>query len=284
MRAYVLEADDTAALREVESPSAGRGEVQIRVRASSLHPHDLHVLSGAARAYLEYDFLAILGSDVAGEVEAVGPGVSRVKVGDRVLGLQRSSRVHNGTFAKHVVLPETSVARMPDNIDDAHAGMLGLAAIAALTAIDAAQLGACSTVLINGATGGVGSYAIQLAALRGARVLATARAGAATDLVRDLGASTTIDWTTEDVANAAADGGGADVRLDFVNIDIDALLQVLRTVDGRIATDLVSPRIRRSADAGGPCPERAPNAGQTLAAGGNSWPLLATPARPENGR
>lgn len=230
MFAYVLEADDTAALREIPSPEPDRGEVLIRVRASSLNPHDDHVRSGVARAYLDYDLPAVLGTDMAGEVVAIGDGVRRVAVGDHVFGLERSFRVHVGTFAEYVALPEDFVAKTPSNIDVESAGALGLASLTALKAIQAAQLEAGAAILINGATGGVGCYATQLAAASGARVLATARAGGEADVLRELGAAATIDWTAEDVGEAAARDGGVQVLLDLVNFDA----QDVDTLAGRV--------------------------------------------------
>jgi NADPH:quinone reductase-like Zn-dependent oxidoreductase len=191
---------------------------------------------------MEYDLPAILGSDVAGEVEAVGPGVTRAAVGERVFGLERAPRVHNGTFAEHVVLPETSVAKTPSNVDDTHAGALGLAAVAALTAIDAARLEPGNRILINGAAGGIGCYATQLAAAGGARVLATARPGAEADLLHEFGAEITINWSTEDVADATAKTGGVHVLLDLVTFAPDALESLSRRVlapGGRALTTLV---------------------------------------------
>ena len=223
MLAYVLDDDNSARLRQVAAPEPGPGEVRIRVLASALNPNDEHVRTGAARAYMDYHLPAVLGSDVAGEVDAVGAGVTRVSVGDRVFGVERSGRVHNGTFAEQVVLPESAVTRTPDSIDDARAGALGLAALMAVTAIDAARLGPDSSILVNGATGGVGCYVTQLAAAAGARVLATARTGAEADLVRELGAAITIDWSTDDIAAAAAAEGGVDVLLDLVTFDPEAL-------------------------------------------------------------
>jgi NADPH:quinone reductase-like Zn-dependent oxidoreductase len=145
-----------------------------------------------------------------------------VAVGDRVFGLERSGRIHSGTFAEQAVLPEGSVVATPDGLSDAHAGALGLAAVMAVTAIDAAELGPGRTILINGATGGVGCYATQLAAEAGARVLATARPGEEAQLLRDFGAAVTIDWTTEDVGAVAA-AEGVDVLLDLVTFDPRAL-------------------------------------------------------------
>lgn len=187
MLAYVLEADDTASLREIPRPQPGPGEVLIRVRASALNPHDVKVRSGFARSYLEYELPAVLGTDLASEVAATGDGAHRVAVGARVFGLERSFRVHVGRFAEYVVLPAESVVKTPDDLHDADAGALGLAALTALKAIDAARLEPGSTILINGATGGVGCYATQFATASGARVLATARPGAEADLPREFG-------------------------------------------------------------------------------------------------
>jgi NADPH:quinone reductase-like Zn-dependent oxidoreductase len=222
MLAYVLEADNQAELREVTAPEPGPDEVLVGVRASSVNPHDDHVRAGAARAYMQYDLPAVLGSDVAGEVIATGPGVSRVAVGDRVFGLERSGRIHRGTFAEQAVLPEGSLARTPLHLDDAHAGALGLAALMAVTAIDAAGLESGRSILINGATGGVGCYATQLAAGAGARVLATARPGDEAQLLSECGAAVTIDWTNEDVGAIGA-AEGIDVLLDLVNFDPNAI-------------------------------------------------------------
>ena len=239
MLAFVLDADDAAALREIPCPQPGPGEVLIRVRTSALNPHDDHVRSGLARAYLEYDLPAVLGTDVAGEIVIAGERVRRVAVGDRVFGLERSFRVHRGTFAEYVALPEEFVAKTPESVADAHAGALGLASLTALKAIDAARLEPGETILINGATGGVGCYATQLATAAGARVLATARPGEEADLMRALGAAAVIDWSTEDVGAAAARGGGVDVLLDLVNFDpraLDALAARTLVPGGRALT------------------------------------------------
>jgi NADPH:quinone reductase-like Zn-dependent oxidoreductase len=238
MLAYVLD-DDTVGLREIDSPEPGPGEVLIRVRASAMNPHDDHVRSGMARSYLDYDLPAVLGTDVAGEVAAIGSGVSRVAVGSRVFGLERSFRVHAGTFAEYVVLPEDFVAKTPPNIDDSTAGALGLASLTALKAIHAAQLEPGTTILINGATGGVGCYATQFAIAAGASVLATARAGAEADVMREMGAAATIDWTSEDVGEAAARTGGVQVLLDLVNFDphgLDTLARRVLIPGGRALT------------------------------------------------
>jgi len=239
MLAFVLESDDTAALREIPCPQPGPGEVLIRVRTSALNPHDEHVRSGLARSYLDYELPAVLGTDVAGEIVAAGEGVRRAAVGDRVFGLERSFRVHHGTFAEYVALPEEFVAKTPEGLADADAGALGLASLTALKAIDAARLEPGETILINGATGGVGCYATQLAIATGARVVATARAGDEADFMRALGAAAVIDWTAEDVGAAAARCGDVHVLLDLVNFDppaLDALAERTLVPGGRALT------------------------------------------------
>ena len=241
MLAYLMRDIDNVGFEDIPIPRPGAGEVLVRLRASSLNPHDAHVLHGFARAYMEYDLPAVLGTDAAGAVEAVGPDVSRVEVGDRVFGLERSDRVHNGTFAEYVVLPENTLVKTPDNVDDASAGTLGLAASMALTAVDAMEP-AGRSVLINGATGGVGCFVTQLAVHAGARVIATARAGAEADLLRELGAQVTVDWTEQDAAEIAAEAGGVDLLLDLVSRDDEALQHLASralAAGGRVFTTLV---------------------------------------------
>jgi len=144
--------------------------VLVRVRAASLNPHDEYVGSGAARAYLEYVFPVTIGTDFADEVVAVGRSVARFAPGQRVFGVQP------GTFAELVVVPEgAGIAPAPAGLDDASVAGLGLAGVTALACLVATDVHAGDRVLVNGATGGVGSYLAQLARADGWRMIATAR-------------------------------------------------------------------------------------------------------------
>lgn len=206
MRAVTV--DDFGAapvVTDVPAPKPGPGEVLIRVQASSVNGFDLAVARGMFRGMMEHEFPVVLGKDFAGTVEAVDDGVSQVAPGDPVFGVLMKQVLAEGTFGEYVVVGEgLGIARIPDALGYARAGALGLAGTAALNAVDAVAPVGSEQVLIVGATGGVGAYAIQLAAARGARVIATARSGAGADFVRDLGASYVVDHTVDLAAQVRA--------------------------------------------------------------------------------
>lgn len=194
MRAYVLESfDSPPKIIDLPEPAVGDDEVLVRVRASSVNPHDAQVVSGGAKRYMEYRFPVTIGSDLAGVVEKVGPNVSEFEPGDRVFGVLRELVAHRGTFAEYVAVPEGHgfIVHQPSGLDEVEAGSLGLAALTALWCLDAVGVSDGDAVLINGATGGVGSCAVQITAAAGARVIATARPGEEERYVRELGAAAT---------------------------------------------------------------------------------------------
>ena len=178
MRAYVLpEPESTPIVTDVPTPRPAPGEVLVRVTSSSVNPHDLMVASGAAARYMEYRYPVVLGSDLTGTVEAVGSGVDGPSPGDRVFGLVRELVAARGSFADRVAVPREWLAPTPEGLDDEAAGALGLAALTALRCVEAIDPADGEVVLVNGATGGVGSYAVQMVLARGAAVVATARPG-----------------------------------------------------------------------------------------------------------
>ena len=150
----------------------------VRVQASSANPADNSIAAELlAGMGVEHEYPVILGRDYAGVVERVGDDVTDYAAGDEVFGflLHANPTVHDGSWAELItVSDDTSIARRPTNVDVATAGAAPLAAITALTAIDALNLSEDDTVLIVGATGGVGSLAIQLAAQAGATIVAPA--------------------------------------------------------------------------------------------------------------
>jgi NADPH:quinone reductase-like Zn-dependent oxidoreductase len=202
MRAYVLaDLDHPPALTEVAVPAPGEGEVLVRVHAASVNPIDGQIAAGEVRSWMDYEFPVTLGRDLAGTVERVGAGVTRFAAGDEVFGYIAKDVAHDGSFADYVVVPEDRfIVARPPGLDAVHAGALGLAAVTALMCLDATGAGAGDTVLVNGATGGVGGYAVQAAKALGAEVIASARPGDQERHVRALGADEVVDWSRGDLA------------------------------------------------------------------------------------
>jgi NADPH:quinone reductase-like Zn-dependent oxidoreductase len=182
MRAFTLDSFDTSpGLREdLPTPKIGDDQLLIRVRASSVNPVDAFIASGILRGMVEHEYPVVLGRDYAGVVEQAGAAVDRYAAGDAVFGflLHANPTVHEGTWAELIVVPQDqSVARQPAGVDMGQAGAASLAGLTALAAHDALGLREGATVLVVGASGGVGSFAVQLAAGAGATVVAPGLAG-----------------------------------------------------------------------------------------------------------
>jgi NADPH:quinone reductase-like Zn-dependent oxidoreductase len=233
MRAVVVEAFDTAPIvrDDVAEPTPRSAEVSVRVHASSLNPVDNAIAAGMLREMVEHDFPVVLGRDYAGTVEQVGADVSGYAAGDEVYGfvLAANPTVHDGSWAELItVMPHMSIAPKPRSADFATAGVAPLAAITAMTAIDALDLSAGDTVLIVGATGGVGSFAVQLAAHAGATVIAPAFPEDA-DYLRGLGVVELPDRRADVVATVReAHSDGVDALLDLVSYGSGAFDGALR--------------------------------------------------------
>lgn len=197
MRAIAVEDFETGpVLLDLPVPEPGGGEVLVRVHHTSLNGFDAAVASGMVKDMMEHWFPVVLGKDFAGTVEAIGDGVTSVEVGEHVFGVLMRDYVGDGTFGEFVVVPEAiGLTRIPPGLEGADAGALGLAGTAALASIEAVAPASDETVLISGATGGVGSKAIQMAISRGAEVIATAKPGGESDFVKKFGAQHAVDYT-----------------------------------------------------------------------------------------
>ena len=214
MRAVVIR--DFNAIPEITDlpvPRPRAGEVLVKVAASSVNGIDEAIAEGWYKDALEHRFPVVLGMDVAGTVTEAGDGVNGLKSGDRVFGVIVNSGLGDGAFAEYAtVKAEHNVTKLPDDVRMADAGALGLAGIAAYDAVAATDPRKGEVVLVSGATAGDGAYATQLAAARGATVIATARPGEETEFVKALGAVRAVDFGGEP---EAVEQGSVDVVLHF---------------------------------------------------------------------
>lgn len=185
-------------LMELPEPVPGPGEVLIRIRASGVNPVDHKIRRGLLATRMLNHFPLIIGLECAGEVAAVGPGVSRVRVGDAVMAYARKAFLRDGTYAEFIVLPEASLTLKPARLTFEQAAALPLAGLTSYQALfELGGLAAGQTVLIHAGAGGTGGYGLQLARHAGARVITTARA-VNHDYVRARGADAVVDYTRED--------------------------------------------------------------------------------------
>lgn len=190
-------------MMERPRPEPGPGDLLVRVRAASVNPVDYKIRDGGVKVLIPYAFPLILGNDLAGDVEAIGPGVTRFKVGDAIYSRLDKDRI--GTFAEYALVREGAAAKKPALLDYGEAASLPLVGLTAWQVlVDIARLQAGQNVLIHAGSGGVGTFAIQLARHIGARVSTTASARNHA-LVKSLGADVAIDYKTTRFEEVARD-------------------------------------------------------------------------------
>jgi len=193
-----------AELVEIPEPGAGPGEILVRVEFAGINPFDWKISDGIFEGRRPHVFPLVLGVDGAGTVDAVGSGVTRFQTGDRVLGQFLHDPVGTGTYVEVTPVPEAlGVVRLPPSLTFPEASALPTSGMTALEGLDVLALPSDSSLVIVGASGGVGSFATELAASRGIRVTAVARARSAARL-RSLGAAEVIDPTSEDAPSSLA--------------------------------------------------------------------------------
>jgi NADPH:quinone reductase-like Zn-dependent oxidoreductase len=209
---------------EMEKPEPGAGEVLVRVHAAAVNPYDWHFLRGTPvfiRAFtgLRKPKSPRLGADAAGIVEAAGTGTERLKPGDKVFGICK------GAFADYACAKESELAVMPPDLTFAQAASVPIAGVTALQGLrDSGQVKAGQTVLINGAAGGVGTFAVQIAKALGANVTGVCSTRNR-EMVLSLGADRVIDYTHEDFTRIPA---SFDVIFDLVgNHSLSAMRHAL---------------------------------------------------------
>ncbi|MGE5296650.1 MAG: NADP-dependent oxidoreductase [Solirubrobacterales bacterium] len=230
---------------DVPRPRAGKGDVLVQVYAAGVNPVDWKVREGYAKDRLGQNLPLILGWDVSGVVEEVGPGVSRLKVGDAVFSRPDSSR--DGAYAEYIAIRESLVALKPKSVDHVHAAAIPLAAMTAWQALfDVGGLARGQRVLIHAAAGGVGTYAVQLAKWKGAYVFGTASTRNQ-EFLHSLGADSAIDYQSVAFETVVED---VDVVFDTIGGETQARSwSVLKK--GGILVSIVQPPSEKEAAAHG---------------------------------
>ena len=216
---------DVLQLQEIDKPVVKDDEVLVQVRAASLNPYDWHFMTGLPYlGRLQFGMFKPkangLGADLAGQVEAVGKNVTRFRPGEEVFG-----EVETGAFAEYVCVSEDAAVLKPANLTFEQAAAVPMGALTALQGLrDKGQMKPGQKVLINGASGGVGTFAVQIAKLLGAEVTGVCSTRNV-DMVRSIGADHVIDYTHEDFAL-----GGERYDLMFDNVGNRSLSECRRVL------------------------------------------------------
>ena len=240
---HIPEAGGEPTLAELPTPSPGEGQVLVRVKAAGLNPFDNAVAAGMVAAMVPHEYPLVLGRDAAGVVEAVGADVSDLAVGDEVFGhVLMAPPIEAGTLAELALLPAVAVVAKPAGLDFVTAAAIPLAGAAAVAAVEAIDPQSGQTVLVNGASGGVGSYTIQLLAGRGAIVVATGTAQDV-DRLQALGADSVVDYTTGPVVDQvrAAYPNGVDALINLAGFTADDVPLAAVRQGGRVSTTTGAP-------------------------------------------
>lgn len=243
MKALVVDAygpPENARIGQVEIPKIKKGYLLVRMRAAGVNPFDYKLITGAVKEWMPLKFPYVPGMDGSGEIAEVGDGVVGWNAGDAIIAM-----FSHGTFAEYALVSagEKRLARKPERLDFKHAAAIPETGLTALTIVRAAGLTAGQTVLVIGATGGVGSFATQLAKAAGAHVIAT---GTANDLeyLQKLGADEVIDYGAADTIAQVKQkhARGVDAVFDVVHSGDDLLrsAQALRE-GGTLVSSLFGP-------------------------------------------
>ncbi len=219
---------------ELPTPRPADGQVLVKVEAVAVNPIDTYVRSGTVAMPLPMPF--IVGCDLAGVVEAVGPRAARFKPGDRVWGSNQGLLGRQGTFAEYAVVEEEWLYATPPGVSSETVAALALVAITAhLGVVGAAHVQSGDVLFVNGGSGGVGSCVVQMAKALGARVITTAGSPEKVELCRNLGADLAINYKAEDV----------DARIkEFAPPGVNVWWETLREPNFERAVPLLSPRGR----------------------------------------
>ena len=222
---------DVLHVGEVDTPQPGPGEVRVKLKTSGDNPSDVKTRAGTAR---KIAFPRVIPhSDGAGEIDAVGAGVPKSRIGERVWTWNGQWKRPFGTAAECIVLPEVQAVKLPDAVSFEAGACLGIPALTAWHAIDIAGTKSGMTMLIAGGAGAVAHYAIQFAKARGAFVLTTVSSPEKAKLALEAGADVAIDRKTEDV--------GARV-MALTKTGVDAVIELDLTANAALLPQTLRPR------------------------------------------
>jgi NADPH2:quinone reductase len=218
-------AQEVLSVDQIPAPGPGDGEVLVRVHASGVNPSDVKKRAGAMPAPVEYPRI-VPHSDGAGVIEAVGPGVSDTRIGQRVWLWNAQWKRPGGTAAELTAVPRDQAVPLPDHVSFSEAACLGIPAETAWVATMEGKPGPGRSVLVHGGAGAVGSLAIAIAAKAGARVIATASTGEKTAIAEAAGADAVIRYRDTDTAAAVLELTGGKGVDHIVDVDFGANWQV----------------------------------------------------------
>ncbi|MDP9250698.1 MAG: NADP-dependent oxidoreductase, partial [Chloroflexota bacterium] len=241
MRAFAVdEFGAPGAIHQLPVPEPAAGEVLVRVHAAGVNVMDPIYTAGWMKDYMEHRFPLVPGIDLSGVVERVGAGVDRFAAGDEVYGIVAKPIVGEGTFADSVVVKADSLAPKPASLTHKQAAAIPHVGLTALAAVEASDPQPGQVVMVVGASGGVGSFVTQLAAARGATVVAVA-SGPGAAQAREYGASDAVDYSKGDVVEQlrSRHPEGVDALIDL-HSDADVLARYGEAV--RSGGVVVSPR------------------------------------------
>jgi len=220
-------------LKQADKPQAGDGEILIKIAATTVNPFDMKVRSGSMQKVVPVNLPWIPGSDAAGTVEAVGGGVSRLKVGDKVFASS-----FGGTYAEYVVVKEDSAALIPKNVTLNEAAALIIPLVTSYSfLVQGGELKQGQRVLIHGAAGAVGGVMIQLAKALGAYVIGTA-SGRGLELAKSLGADEVIDYKNQDFTQLVKD---VDLVIDLAGGETQAKSFAVVKKGGKLLSAVMPP-------------------------------------------
>ncbi|HWV64558.1 NADP-dependent oxidoreductase [Chitinophaga sp.] len=237
---------DIPVVMDLPKPAVRPGTVLVKVAAAGMNPFDWKMIDGIMDdGKMKHQFPLIMGVDGAGTIEEVGEGVTRFKVGDKIYGQFIHSPIGEGSYAEYAIVPEKSgITKAPTSISAVEAAAVPTSGMTAQQMLDKLDLQEGNTLLIVGATGGVGSFAVQLAAAQGIHVIATVSDDAGAARMKQLGAAETINYKTASLTAQVREKypNGVDGLLDLISNGegFEANLDLLKPGSGALTTTFVA--------------------------------------------